>query len=135
MGYGPKLTFKQLQKLRAEIAAFKADKDAEPELRAEIEKAACGGKDIDAYQKWVDENGGREPLEANPDQLTDDCPSPWGRPQAVDTTGLSELEKDVWALYREAGYSQEDIADQLAVTRKAVEMALRRATRKLKGQL
>lgn len=133
MSYGPKLTAKQIRALQAEIAAFdeKATLD-------EIERASVSGKDIDAYQKWVDEkNGGLEPVEANPDQLTDDCATPWSRAPllSVDTTGLSALEKDAWAMCMRAGFPEEEAAASLGITRKAVEMALRRAKRKLRGQL
>lgn len=135
MNYGPKLTPAQFRKLQEEIAAFKKDKDAERELRAEIEKAATGGKDVDAYQKWVDENGGHEAVEANPDQLTSDAAQPWANITPADTTGLSELERDAWELCKELGYTREDAARELDVTPNAIRTALARARQKLKGQL
>lgn len=130
MNYGPKLTPAQYRKLREEIAAFD-----EKATRAEIERAANGGKDVDAYQKWVEENGGHEPVEANPDQLTDECSTPWAESDLKNTVGLSELERDAWELCKEMGYTREDAARELGVTANAVRTALTRARQKLKGQL
>lgn len=131
MGYGPKLTAKQKADLEREIAAF--DKKKERDTLAEIERAAKSGKDVDAYQLWVEENGGREPVEANPDQLTDDCPQPWGRIVPKDTTGLSDLERDAWELCKEMGYTRADAARELGVTENAIRTAVARARMKLRG--
>jgi DNA-directed RNA polymerase specialized sigma24 family protein len=130
MYYGPKLTPAQYRKLREEIAAFD-----EKATRAEIEKAANGGRAIDAYQEWVDERSGNEPIEANPDHLTDEVPQPWGQVKQSDTTGLSALERDAWELCKEMGHTREDAAKELGVTPNAIRTALARARQKLKGQL
>lgn len=135
MNYGPKLTPAQLVKLQREIEDVKKHPQKQKEIRAEIERAANGGKDIDAYQKWVEENGGREPIEANPDHLTYDCNQPWAQNQLKITTGLSDLERDAWELCKEMGYTREDAAFELGVTPNAVKLAIKRARQKLKGQL
>src|SRR5258708_31722623 len=39
--------------------------------RKEIAESARGGASADAYADWLDQNGGHEPTEANPDVLSE----------------------------------------------------------------
>lgn len=38
----------------------------------EAEKSAAGGHTVDAYSSWLDQHGGQEPPEANPDIVSED---------------------------------------------------------------
>lgn len=131
MGYGPKLTAKQRAALLREIKNF--DKKA---TLAQIEREAVGKKDVNAYEEWCDGNGGKEPVQANPDSLSDDCPQPWGkaleRPSMI---GLTPREKEALEYCDRTGMSREDAALEMGISVKTVKRLLEDGRRKLKGRI
>lgn len=47
-------------------------KNFDPKIaRKEAEISARGGPSLNAYNRWLDQNGGQEPTEANPDVLSE----------------------------------------------------------------
>jgi hypothetical protein len=134
MSYGPKLTPAELAKLQREISDFKANEvENTKKLRAEIECEAVGKESVDAYEYWTVRAGGKEDIEANPDQLLENVEQPWGT-TIDDKLGLSELEKDAWELCKEMGYTAADAAIELGVTKHSIHQAMKRAGLKLRGK-
>lgn len=135
MGYGPKLTDKQKAKLEDEIRNFDKKKTL-----INIEKNALGGKDLNAYSDWLEDNCGVEPLSANPDSIQEY--------ESLEPTGsidwellnakieineiLSFRQKQVWQLCMRQGKSVEEASEQLNLKIGTVSDYLKTAKEKVK---
>lgn len=144
--YGPKLTPALEAQLREEIAAF--DKKAEKETLERIEREAVGGKNIDAWKQWRQQQGkddhgakgSNEPVEANPDILSEDDAVKFETPTfskqiVLATLEIKELlsfrESQVWQMVMRNGLSIKEAADKLRIGERTVEEYLSRAKAKV----
>lgn len=107
--------------------------------RKEIEESAKGGPSADAYHNWLEQNGGHEPVEANPDVLAENdglkyIESKKDGPMASLLTDVrqafSKKELQVWNLVMKHNLSQREAADLLSMTRRQLQTHLKRATDK-----
>jgi len=130
----PELTSKVKTALEKEIASFNAKKTQDV-----IEREAVGSSALDAYHDWVDRNGGEEPLEANPDVLSEEEGVKFTRPEMSDEEVnllkevrhlFSTRELQVWNMVMVHGLSHQNCADLLHIDIKSAEMYLKRAERK-----
>ena len=116
---------KSLKKaLLKEIKEFK-EKDAQ----LEAEKSARGGPSLDAYNAWLDQNGGHEPIEANPDVLSENDgliyssskkDSDMARLLTEVRQLFSKRELQAWNLVKKHNMSYREAADLLNISPNAV---------------
>jgi DNA-binding CsgD family transcriptional regulator len=111
----------------------------EKKARKEIEDSANGGAATNAYHNWLDQNGGHEPVEANPDVLAENDGLKYIESKKDSLTAslltdvrqsFSRKELQVWNLVMKHNISQRDAADLLHMSRNALQMHLKRATDK-----
>lgn len=133
--YGPDLSATQKAKLLREIAQFDTAK-----TKRIIEENAVGKGDIDAYQDWVDNNGGLENKRANPDLLSEDESIDFGRPISDKTMELakkeinailSHREAQVWQKVMRDGLTLVETADKLRISQPTVSGYLKSAEKKV----
>ena len=135
------MTPKQRLKLLKEIAGLdkRGDDGKTPRerMRQEIEESGRGGKDINAYADWAQSQPdfGREPIEANPDQLAEGGALQWGQTRNFNLVGLSDSEREAWELCKEMSYTRKDAAEEMGVAIGTLNKLLSRAQAKLRGQL
>lgn len=132
---GPHLTPKQRAKLEAEIREFDVKR-----TKALIEKNAVGKRDVNAYHDWVEENGGVEPLAANPDnyiveemqtQLSGVDFELLNAKMEVNEI-LSFRQRQVWAYRMRQGLSNEETAARLNISPRTAESYLKAAIKKVR---
>lgn len=140
MSYGPEMTPSMRAKLQEEISQF----DAKDTL-AEIERNAVGGRDINAYQDWLEaqDDGGFD-VQAEPDLLTDDQTFPYaeaGRLYSPDIQiflaqfyeQLTPVQLKVWRLVMVENMTHEDAAFKLRVSQPVITRHIQAATKKLRA--
>lgn len=134
MEYPPNMTSEVRRKLMAEIAAFDEKKTLQ-----EIEENALGGKNVNAYGDWLEENG-YESSAANPDKLPDEQSFRWGRASKdADVQAakkyikviLTPMQWRVWQACMKHGLTQDQAAFQLHITQQGVAKHLASAQRKV----
>lgn len=109
--------------------------------RKDAEDSANGGASSDAYNRWLDQNGGHEPIEANPDVLSESdginyLPSKEDSESANLLTEVRQLlstrELQVWNLVMRHNLPQQEAADLLNISRSSLRFYLKRANKKFK---
>lgn len=120
----PALNKSLKQALLKEIQDFNP-KDAQ----IEAERSARGGPSTDAYNAWLDQNGGHEPIEANPDVLSENdgliyLPSKADSQMTRLLTEVRQLfskrELQAWNLVKKHSMSYREAADLLNISPNAV---------------
>ncbi len=110
----------------------------------EIEESANGGPSNDAYHRWLEQNGGHEPIEANPDVLSENDGLKYIESkkdnQMIELLkdvrhAFSKKELQVWNLVMKHNITQQEAADLLNITRRQLRTHLQRAHKKFKGFL
>lgn len=138
MNYGPQLTPKQKAKLQQEIANVNAAK-----LRKDLENQDfTETQDVDAYQNWLDENGGKEPLEANPDQMPEEAGNVFYDKHVDEDIEKAKLdimallsgrEKQVWQYVMRDGMSIIAASERLRISKQAGSQYLAKAKAKVES--
>lgn len=110
------------------------------EAKQSANVSAAGGPTLDAYQEWLEQHGGNEVPEANPDVVSDEDGIKY-LPSNKDgkTTSLlkefrqslSENELRVWTLMMKHSLSRRKTADLLSLDERDVGKYLRRAKQKM----
>lgn len=134
----PSLDASLKRALQQEIKAFSAKK-VQADARKEAAISAAGGPSADAYQRWLEQNGGREPTEANPDVLSEDDgikyllskkdPKFEGFLKEVRQT-FSPRELRAWNMIMKHNMTYQETADLLSLPVGAVQTLLKRAKMK-----
>lgn len=130
----PDMTKKVRDALLEEIKNF------DPVLaRREAEKSAVGGRTMDAYNSWLEQHGGQEPPEANPDIVPEDEGLHYITSNKDDDETrllkefrqlLSTRELQVWNLVMRHTMSIQDAADLLRIKKGTVQSYLQTAKEK-----
>ena len=125
--------------LEAEIEAFKADPANAEIARREAQASAKGAPVRDDYQNWLELHDFREPLEANPDIVSDEDGLIYGPSKKDGNTvkflkefrqTLTAREFQVWNLVMKHQMSLLKAADLLNMSESSLRSHLKRATRK-----
>lgn len=130
----PDMTQKVRDALLEEIRTF------DPALaKREAEKSAAGGRTMDAYHAWLEQHGGQEPAEANPDIVSEDEGLHYIASDKDDDETrllkefrqlLSTRELQVWNLVMRHTMSIQDAADLLRIKKGTAQSYLQTAKEK-----
>lgn len=126
--------------LSKEIEDFKQDAEAQAKARQDAEESAAGGPTLDAYQEWLERNGGTETPEANPDVVSDEDGIKY-IPSKMDAEtqallkefhqSLTDKQFQVWNLVMRHHMSKRKAADLLGIDEKMVRKQLAFARKKM----
>jgi DNA-directed RNA polymerase specialized sigma subunit len=105
----------------------------------DADTSAAGGTSVDAYNDWLEQHGGQEPPEANPDVVSEDDGLHYitSKKDEDETRLLTEFrqilsirELQVWNLVMKHQMSIKDAADLLRVSKSSAQVYLRKAKAK-----
>lgn len=120
--------------LLKEISIFNA-----ADAKRQAEESSKGGPSSEAYSTWLDQNGGHEPNEANPDVLSENdgliyLPSKEDRHTAYLLEEVRQLfsprELQVWNIVMKHNISYQDAADLLSISKATLQGYVRTAKAK-----
>lgn len=137
MGYGPKMTRKQEERLKAEIAAFDKAKTL-----ARIEKESVSKKDVNAYHDYLEQQvSSGECVSANPDGLEESKEQDKAnyKPSLQELSAKIEIndilsfrQRQVWTMMMRQNMSLHETAAKLRLTERTVATYLHTATQKVR---
>lgn len=132
----PDMTDSVKNALLLEIEQFNA-----AEAKGGADASAAGGASSDAYHEWLSQNGGREPVEANPDIVAEDDGIKYLFSKKDNKLvcllrefrqSLTSRELQVWNLVMKHQYSHRDAANLLHMQDRVLETYLTRAKTKFR---
>lgn len=120
--------------LKKEIENFDAQ-----QARIDAEESAAGKSAVNAYSEWLEVNGGNEPMEANPDVLSEDDGINFLSKMDDDNTAslleearftFSDKEHQCWNLVMIKNMTYQDTGDLLHLSKSTVKSYVERAKKK-----
>lgn len=132
----PDMTDSVKQALLKEIEQFNA-----AQAKRDADASAAGGPTSDAYHEWLSQNGGQEPIEANPDIVAEEDGIKYLISKKDNKLvcllmefrqSLTARELQVWNLVMKHQYSHRDAARLLNIKDRVLETYLTRAKSKFR---